>query len=285
VLYIYVIGTDETLLRHSSSQENDIQPARSLHVLYHELRPSLSTYSYVVDPDEFGRQVDLFARLRGMNDGTLWPEITFDDGHRSNFEFALPILQSRGVPAHFFITVGWVGRKPGYMGWDELRSLHGAGQLIGGHGWSHTLLTHCSKKELLHELSDARLTLEDKLGTSITTMSLPGGRSNRGVLAACQEAGYTRIYTSVPRAELLPLGFTVGRLNIRREMTLEWLSALFAPNGRVLSKLNYQYKIKTMLQRSLGDSVYEKLWTVLNRKEQDTMPGEAADDEGSAHNQ
>jgi peptidoglycan/xylan/chitin deacetylase (PgdA/CDA1 family) len=275
------------LLRHSISQEQDIQPTRLLHFLYHELRPSRSAYSYVTGSDEFERQVDLFVQLRRKNGAALWPEVTFDDGHRSNFEFALPVLQSRGVQAHFFITVGWMGQKPGYMTWDELRSLHEAGQLIGAHGWTHTLLTHCSKQDLHHELSDARRMLEDKLGTSITTMSLPGGRSNRRVLAACQEAGYTRIYTSVPRSEPSPLGFTVGRLNIRRGMTLEWLSALFVLNSRALSKLNHQHKIKATMQSLLGDSVYEKLWAILNREEeeQDTISDEAAEDEGSAHNQ
>ena len=32
-------------------------------------------------------------------------------------------------------------------------------------------------------------------------MSLPGGRYNRHVLTACQQAGYTQIFTSIPRAE------------------------------------------------------------------------------------
>ena len=109
--------------------------------------------------------------------------------------------------------------------------------------------------------------------------------SNRQVLAACREAGYTRIYTSVPKSESLPMGFTVGRLNIRREMRLEWLSALFAPNSRVLSRLSQQYKIKAAIQSLLGDSVYEKLWAIVNRKEQDATRDEAADNEGSAHNQ
>jgi peptidoglycan/xylan/chitin deacetylase (PgdA/CDA1 family) len=257
-----------------------------LHVLYHELRPDKSAYSYVIEPAEFQRQMDLFIRVRNINGATLWPKITFDDGHRSNFEFALPILQSRGLQAHFFITVGWMGHKPGYMKWDELRLLHEAGQLIGAHGWTHTLLTHCSKEELLVELRDARRMLEDKLGTAITTMSLPGGRSNRRVLAACQEAGYTRIYTSVPGpSSASQPGFTVGRLNIRREMTLEWLSTLFAPKSTALLRLNRQHKAKAAIQNFLGDAVYEKLWSVLNRQEKDAIEAEAAEDEGSAHNQ
>ena len=283
--YAYATGAERTLLHHSIPQQPDIHPARLLHLLYHELRTSRSAYSYVIDPDEFERQMDLFVQMRAINGTDLWPEITFDDGHRSNFELALPALLSRGLRAHFFITVGWTGHKPGYMNWEELRSLHGAGQSIGAHGWTHTLLTHCSEAELRRELNDARRMLEDKLGASITTMSLPGGRSNRQVLAACREAGYTRIYTSVPKSESEPMGFTVGRLNIRREMTLEWLSALCAPNSKALSRLSQQYKIKAAIQSLLGDSVYEKLWAIVNRKEQDAITDEAAENEGSAHNQ
>ena len=188
------------------------QPPRRLYLLYHELRPRRSNYSYVVETGEFEKHIDLYLKLRETQEPGLWPEITFDDGHISNFEFAPAHSAVARHQARFFITVGWTGQRPGYMGWQELRALHQAGQHIGAHGWSHALLTHCNAKELHSELVDARLTLEDKLGTSITTMSLPGGRYNRRILAACQEAGYTQIYTSIPRAEPEPAGPTVGRL-------------------------------------------------------------------------
>ena len=180
------------------------QPLRRLHLLYHEVTLRRSEYSYSIERQQFERHVDLFVQMRKAERFDLWPEITFDDGHISNFELRLPVLQSRGLIARFFITAGWTGNRPGYMGWPELRSLHASGQLIGAHGWSHTLLTHCSKKELDKELSGARLLLEDKLGASVTTMSLPGGRYNQRVLAACREAGYSRIYTSEPSAERGP---------------------------------------------------------------------------------
>jgi peptidoglycan/xylan/chitin deacetylase (PgdA/CDA1 family) len=241
-----------------------------LYLLYHELRPSESQYSYVVDTQMFEKHIDLFVQVRKAENSSLWPEVTFDDGHISNFEYAAPILQSRGQTARFFITVGWTGTKPGYMGWPELRSLHEAGQSIGAHGWTHTLLTHCRDEDLQTELSTARLTLEDKLGTSITTMSLPGGRYNRRVLSACEQAGYTQVYTSVPRAESLPLGVTVGRLNIRGDMRPEWISNLFQPDSSVLVSLDRQYRMKATAKALLGDRLYEKLWAVLNRKEPDS---------------
>jgi peptidoglycan/xylan/chitin deacetylase (PgdA/CDA1 family) len=248
------------------------EPLLRLYLLYHELRRGESRYSYAVDTLTFEKHADLFVQLR-KEDSSLWPEVTFDDGHISNFELAAPILQSRSLAARFFITVGWTGSKPGYMGWPELRSLHEAGQLIGAHGWTHTLLTHCTEKDLQTELNNARLVLEDKLGTSISTMSLPGGRYNRRVLSACERAGYTQVFTSVPRAESLPLGATVGRLNVLGNMQPEWISNLFQPDGRILASLDRQYRMKATAKTLLGDRLYEKLWAVLNRKEPDSGDG------------
>ncbi len=241
-----------------------------LHFLYHELRVGGSDYSYVFDKDEFDRHVKLFVQIRQAASRGVWPEVTFDDGHISNYECALPVLQARGLTARFFITVGWTGMKPGFMGWRELRALHESGQAIGAHGWSHSFLTHCAGEELNRELSGARMMLEDKLGTSITTMSLPGGRYNQRVIAACEKAGYTKIYTSIPRAERDPSGLMVGRLNIRAGMTLESIRGLLEPGSRALASLERQYRIKTAAKTLLGDRVYDKLWALLNRKEPDS---------------
>jgi hypothetical protein len=261
------------------------QPPESLYLLYHELRPSRSDYSYVVETTAFERQCDLFLKLRGRKEPGLSPEVTFDDGHVSNFEFALPILHARAIQAWFFITVGWTGERPHYMDWQQLRTLHEAGQQIGAHGWTHTLLTHCSPTELQKELAEARLTLEDKLGTSITTMSLPGGRANPRVIQACRDAGYTQIFTSIPKREPLPAGAMIGRLNVRGDMTLEWLERLFEPKSNVLSSLGRQHQIKTVAKALLGDSLYEKLWGLVNRQEPETHMGDVTEREDSAHHQ
>jgi peptidoglycan/xylan/chitin deacetylase (PgdA/CDA1 family) len=256
-----------TLRVESNSGEETRSAPQRLHLLYHEVRAGGSRYSYVTDAAMFEKHVDLYVRLRSSESGGLWPELTFDDGHISNLEVAAPILKSRGLSARFFITVGWTGTRPGYMGWPELRALQDAGQSIGAHGWSHKLLTHCDDRELQTELSDSRLALEDKLGTSITTMSLPGGRFNRRVLNACAKAGYTNVYTSIPRAESLPLGSTVGRFNILGDMQPEWLAQLLQPGSGVLAKLQRQYRMKEAAKSLLGDRLYEKLWALRNRQE------------------
>ncbi|MCL2659507.1 MAG: polysaccharide deacetylase family protein [Acidobacteriaceae bacterium] len=237
-----------------------------LYLLYHELRLERSSYSYVLEADTFERQMELLARIRQSKGKTLWPEVTFDDGHVSNLEIALPILQKYRMEARFFVTAGWTESKPGYMSWANLRCLLGAGQQIGAHGWSHTLLTHCHEDELRRELDGTRKTLEDRLGVAVDTMSLPGGRYNQRVLTACRDAGYMQIYTSVPRAEALPLREMVGRLNVLQSMGLEWMEGLFAGRNS-LAGLERRYRRKDAVKSVLGDRLYEKIWAILNRKE------------------
>jgi len=116
----------ETLSVEKMSKEQATQSRSSLYLLYHELRPYGSKYSYAIENSEFARHIELFARVRQDGD-SLRPEITFDDGHGSNFEYALPMLESQNLKAHFFITAGWTGSRPGYMGWEELRALRSAG--------------------------------------------------------------------------------------------------------------------------------------------------------------
>lgn len=255
----------------SNSAGNEAQEKarrKSLYLLYHELSAERRDYSYVLESSVFAQHLDLFTRLR---DGTgLRPELTFDDGHRSNYEIALPQLCARGIQAHFFITAGWTGTRSAYMGWNELRALRDAGQKIGAHGWSHALLTHCNAVELHTELHSARSLLQDRLGTDVTTMSLPGGRFNRRVLAACRDAGYTQVHTSVPRAEVFPLGATVGRLNIRRNMELGWIAKLFEPGSSVLRRLAVEDRFKAATKAILGDGLYSLLWELLNRRDDAT---------------
>jgi peptidoglycan/xylan/chitin deacetylase (PgdA/CDA1 family) len=80
-----------------------------------------------VRPDRFAAHMralrEAFEVLRFEQD---WPPqrrpavaITFDDGYADNIENALPILESAGVPATFFIATGYVGGGREFW-WDEL---------------------------------------------------------------------------------------------------------------------------------------------------------------------
>ena len=264
----------ESFVSHASSPASP-SASQSLYLLYHELRPTPSTYSYVTSTSAFREHATLFASARPA--GTLLPQITFDDGHLSNLTEALPILLAHQLSAHFFITAGWTGSKPGFMQPSQLRELQTAGQHIGAHGFTHKLLTHCSPTELDRELRVARLTLEAILAAPVTTMSLPGGRFNNSVLDACWQAGYTQVFTSIPKAEPTLSARCLGRLNLRADATLPWLTSLLDPETGTLRRIERTDRLKTTAKHLLGDTLYRRLWSLVNREEP-----EPADHEGLA---
>lgn len=238
-----------------------------LPLLYHELRPGDSAYTYALSCSRFAQQLAFFAQIAATQPEWYRPLLTFDDGHRSNYEHALPLLQQHGAAAHFFITVGWMGNRADSMTWQQVRALHDAGQQVGAHGWSHALLTHCSAVELDRELRSARERLEDGLGTPVTSMSLPGGRANAAVMAACRAAGYTRVWNSAPGAESLPLGPVVGRFNVLSGMSDAWLASLLDSHSGVLRGVQRKHRLKSAGKQLLGDRMYARLWALLNRSE------------------
>lgn len=248
----------------SSPHVSGLQPRASVFFLYHELTRQKADYAYAFTVEEFSSHLELFRSIRS-DANAFWPEITFDDGHISNLDLAVPLLTSVGITAHFFITVGWTGNRQHYMSWQQLAELHRAGHQIGAHGWSHTLLTKCSDTELDRELSSSRLLLEEKLGVPVDTMSLPGGRFNRRVLTACERAGYNHIFTSIPRAETSPSALLLGRVNLRNHASVPWIESLLHPDSNLLRTLARQHRMKETLQRALGDRLYAKLWALLNR--------------------
>lgn len=246
--------------------------SRRVYLLYHQISSHPGRYKYAVEKDQFRQHLELFARVQNCENGWLRPEVTFDDGHVSNLDCALPLLSEFGIVAHFFITVGWTSERRDYLTWDQIVELHKAGQNIGAHGWSHTLLTQCADEALELELSGARRRLEDNLGIPITAMSLPGGRMNRRVLDACRQAGYQQVFTSVPRVEPSPSAALLGRINLRSDVTASWLEALLRPGSNLIGRMERKHRVKEAAQRVLGDRLYEKLWAILNHARPDAPP-------------
>jgi len=244
-----------------------------LHLLYHELRLERSSYTYALAAAAFELHADWVAAKDKEENPDVSVALTFDDGHASDVEFALPILKARGLRGRFFITAGWIGCKPGYMHWSDVRALCDAGHMIGAHGWSHALLNNCSAKELDVELQQAKAVIEDKTGIAVTSMSLPGGRSNKRVKAACREAGYVRVYTSEPRVQIDAAEFAVGRVNINSHVTVDWLNRLVQPGNRELKQLQTRHRIKEAAKATLGDRIYDKLWSAVVGKESDRYTG------------
>lgn len=118
--------------------------------------------------------------------------LSFDDGMRSVYTHALPILRDHAAPAHLFLTTGAVGRTnrwptqpermPAFdmLGWDEIEKLQQAGMRFESHTHGHPDLRGLDDRGIATECGEADRIIEEKLGRRPQYFAYPYGyRSER----------------------------------------------------------------------------------------------------------
>lgn len=131
--------------------------------------------------------------------------ITFDDGYRSNYDYAFPILKRYGLKATIFVVTGTVNREmsPPHLTWDQIREMeasgvvefgahshHGHGK-VGGHpemlGWTKTQL-HADTETLM------RFFQQNGIRPPVS-YAYPFGAANDQTVQAIQSDGYRIAFT------------------------------------------------------------------------------------------
>lgn len=125
--------------------------------------------------------------------------ITFDDGYRSVFTGALPILKEFGFTATVFINIYFLENKIadnqyyhdwGALSWEEVKQLYGAGLSIGSHAFTHGKLVGLSGQEIDYEVRQSKILIEDNTGIKINTFSYPHGSFNRRIKNIVKDSGF-----------------------------------------------------------------------------------------------
>ncbi len=124
--------------------------------------------------------------------------IHLDDGYRSAYDIAYPILKKYGFTATFFIYTSFIGASKNALSWDQLRTMKADGFEVGSHSVSHVDLSKKMKvesdKEFLarikRELLLSKQILDDKLNQNTQYIAFPYGEFNQVLLKLCEETGY-----------------------------------------------------------------------------------------------
>jgi len=151
--------------------------------------------------------------------------ITIDDGYRSAYDIAYPILKGYGFTATLFIYTDFVGGGRIAISWDQLREMKSEGFEVGSHTLSHCDLADKREGEddqaylarIKNELLASKHILDKELGQDTMYLAFPYGTYNQRVLRICDQVGY-KIGFSVKRGGN---PFFADPLVLKRDQVLE----------------------------------------------------------------
>lgn len=166
--------------------------------------------------------------------------ITIDDGFKSGFNVALPILSKYGFKAVYFVYTNYVGISKKAITWKDLKELKKKGHEIGSHTINHYDLTAKFEGEnhedyyqrIKKEIFISKKIIDKKLNQDTLFFSLPYGRTNPEVKKLIKSAGY-KMGVTVQRGSN---PFYCDPFNLNRDMILSTSIKIFA---RKLQTFNY----------------------------------------------
>ncbi len=122
--------------------------------------------------------------------------LSFDDGYEDFYLNALPILRQFGFRALVALSTGLVG-NPGYLSWDQVSQIAGAGIEIVSHGWSHANLGGADVSLVQREIVTADGQLGERGYNANKVFVYPYGGYNSYTTNFLQSKGYTLSFTTV----------------------------------------------------------------------------------------
>ena len=151
--------------------------------------------------------------------------ITMDDGYRSVYDIAYPILKKYGFTATLFIYTSFVGASRMAITWEQLKEMQMNGFTIGSHSVYHSDLSQPKADEtqrqylarIKEELYGSKKIIDQKLEQNTYFLAYPFGYYDQRSIQIAHEAGY-KMAMSVKRGGN---PFFANPLTLRRDQILQ----------------------------------------------------------------
>lgn len=142
------------------------------------------------------------ALAQGLKQGKVFPQgtvvITMDDGDRTDYMYAYPILKKYGFPAIIFLCSDFIDQNdPQFLTWDQVREMTQNGMSFGAHTRRHMYLPNITDKALLwEEITGSKKAIEKEIGQPVDYFSYPIGGFREDIKTMVKKAGYKAAVTT-----------------------------------------------------------------------------------------
>lgn len=202
-------------------------------LMYHVIAPAPAAAPYpglYVTPHDFAAQVaalvhagfhavtldEVRAAWRGTAGLPSRPIVlTFDNGYRSQYTEALPILRRVGWVADENLQLTGLPPREGGLTVRQIRALVKAGWELDTQGYDHADLTVLDAAQLRFQVAVTRARLRRLYGVAVSWFCYPSGRYDQAVVDAVRAAGFvgaTTVVSGWARPSVDP--YTLPRLRV-----------------------------------------------------------------------
>lgn len=172
--------------------------------------------------------------------------ISFDDGHISDYEIALPLLKKYGLDACFFIVAENLIKNP--LDKQRIIDLSKQGFSIGSHGLSHRKMTYLTEKDQHFEFKESKSILENCIEKKINFFAFPNGRCNSSLIELGKQTGYSILFTTQAKwNKATSNSFIFDRWSIKQNTSLSQIEKVLTGRKFASHKLKYSSIIKSYL--------------------------------------
>ena len=117
--------------------------------------------------------------------------ITIDDAYSSVYKYAWPIFKKHNLPFTLFVSTDVIDNKtPGYMNWEQIRTLRDHGVTIGSQTKSHPHMHKLTIEKIIEELSISNKRFIDEIWSAPKYFAYPYGEYNLEVLEQVKQHGF-----------------------------------------------------------------------------------------------
>ncbi|MBT8036772.1 MAG: polysaccharide deacetylase family protein [Verrucomicrobiae bacterium] len=190
---------------------------------YHDFSKTKNATEMLISTDKFRKQMlaikELGLKVISMDDFMAWKRgekkitdksvvITIDDGWKSVYTDAYPILKKLGYPFTLFLYTRYIDGGASALTTNMIKEMQKNGCTIGSHSNSHPYPATVKKQRakgldsfsayLRKEMAGSRKVLEKKFNTRVRSYAYPGGYHTGEMLPIATESGYEFLFTVLP---------------------------------------------------------------------------------------
>ena len=266
VIFIMFFSTSSINLKSDAYQFTHDELSIPI-ITYHKFCQGESTDEYTINIGHFKQQMDYLkkndyrvitvAQLLECIENNFFPDkpvvITIDDGYKSVYTLAFPILKEYGFPATLFLYTDFLNNGSNQLSWLEIKEMVATGMEVGSHTISHTNLLNQRQNEsyldyidrIKKEIVLSKTILERNTGCSVLSFAYPYGVYSEEIKMLAKQAGYKALLNvnsmnnSIPidpyslNRQIIPNTGSIKQFQaIVQEKTLQ-VNGIFPPDGTV----------------------------------------------------